>query len=260
MKSSKKYEYGQLPSKEYFCVIDLEMLCWEDSELKPRSAMEIIEIGIVVCDKNFNIISEISEFVKPYNDEELSDYCKTLTGITQEEVNSARNLILVMKDILDKELPPVEKFVWCAWGNDPLWLQKELESKTYLEKNKFKFDTRYINLKVVDGKRRGLKKALRAAGIEQVLPAHRALSDAKSTAFLAKQMKVTFEDCLVSNERTFRQRKTQEQKDLVVKLVKRHNISEKVAEKCLKLTSWDFSKCTEFIKTLKSELKRESKD
>ena len=71
---------------DYICVLDFEATCWEGSK-----EHEIIEFPSVLWrwDKksNFHKISEIQLFVKPSSNPNLSEFCKNLTGITQEQVN-----------------------------------------------------------------------------------------------------------------------------------------------------------------------------
>ncbi len=70
-------------------LFDLECTCWDDKEFQEKHS-EIIEIGAVKFNcKSFDIIEEFQTFVKPVKNTLLSDYCKNLTHITQEDVDGA---------------------------------------------------------------------------------------------------------------------------------------------------------------------------
>lgn len=235
----------KLEDKKYILVLDLEMLC--DNPPLAREAMEIIEIGIVVLNSNtLEEVNRISKVVKPINCVILSEYCKNLTHIGQEEIDTATDLVSTFNEIL-KELPPINDCVWCGWGNDSIWLQDELKAKG----SSVEFFNKFINLKLRDGKRRGLSKALKANNIVQTLPAHRALADAISTADLARKYKISTGDVQVSNKRTYKEQTTAKQEEAINKLSSKCNVSLKAAKYILNNFNWDFSKCKHCIELIK---------
>lgn len=69
-----------------YLVIDLEATCWKGAA---PAQNETIEIGAVVFDATQGIIDEFQSFVRPKLQPQLSDFCKTLTGIKQQQVDSA---------------------------------------------------------------------------------------------------------------------------------------------------------------------------
>ena len=69
-------------------VVDLEATCCNRNSF-PRTEMEIIEIGAVMTDSQFEVIDEFQSFIKPVRHPELTDFCKELTTISQQEVDSA---------------------------------------------------------------------------------------------------------------------------------------------------------------------------
>ena len=232
--------------------MDLELTCWPDVRFDRKQ--EIIEIGIVVFDtKTYSTVAEIERFVKPMYSE-VNDYCTSITGIVQEDLLQSKNLNVEIAMLLDGELPDPKEFVWCCWGHDPVWLQNELISKTYkrgqsgfavcgtpykLPDNTIYFDPRWINTKLIAGGG-GMKKGARRHGIEQVLPAHRALSDAKTVALIAQKVGVSALDVQVSNKRTEKQRRHQWRKDVIAKFVKRMKVDETLAEEFLKQNDWNY--------------------
>jgi inhibitor of KinA sporulation pathway (predicted exonuclease) len=84
---------NDIPYK-FICVLDFEATCEQNGNnqnFKPRN--EIIEFPSVLLKwdlekKIYEKVSEIQMFCKPLYNIELTDFCKTLTGITQEQVNS----------------------------------------------------------------------------------------------------------------------------------------------------------------------------
>ena len=99
-----------------YCVIDLEATCWErgDPNRSPHKA-EIIEIGAVLLDENFNYISEFDYFVQPMYNRTLTEFCMDLTSIKQADVDSALKLpavITLMKDWIGTS----KDVTFCSWG------------------------------------------------------------------------------------------------------------------------------------------------
>lgn len=81
-------------SLDYYVVFDLEATCWEagstkENAYKQLNEMETIEIGAVKTDLKFNIIDTFQVFIKPILNPYLSDFCKNLTSIKQEDVDFA---------------------------------------------------------------------------------------------------------------------------------------------------------------------------
>jgi 3'-5' exoribonuclease 1 len=62
-----------------YIIFDLEATCWEGWD---KSRNETIEIGAVKISDEREIISEFSSFIKPLKHFILSDFCKSLTSIT----------------------------------------------------------------------------------------------------------------------------------------------------------------------------------
>lgn len=71
-------------------VFDLEFTAWECSMathwLRPGEFKEVVQIGAVRLDGDFNIVAEFDVLVRPRINSHLSHYFETLTGITNEDV------------------------------------------------------------------------------------------------------------------------------------------------------------------------------
>ena len=69
-----------------YIIVDLEATCQENNR---DFENEIIEIGAVKLNDSFKYVDEFDIFVKPKLNPILSDFCKNLTSIKQEDVDGA---------------------------------------------------------------------------------------------------------------------------------------------------------------------------
>lgn len=94
-KSKKKTLKSPL---EYLIVIDFEATCFE-KPYNQRNKQEIIEFpAVLVSLKTGKIEKEFHTYCRPVELPELSDYCKNLTGITQETVDKGDLLADVIEE------------------------------------------------------------------------------------------------------------------------------------------------------------------
>lgn len=170
-----------------YCVIDLEATCWDrnDPNLQPH---EIIEIGAILLDENYEYINEFDQFIKPRNNPILSEYCKDLTSITQNDTDNAPTLkAAIIK--LTEWLGSSENVIFCSWGYfDKDQLLKECDAHMI----DYPFNTDHINIKeqfskiMERTKKMGLQKALRILNIPFNGTPHRGIDDAKMIAKVFK--------------------------------------------------------------------------
>ncbi len=81
-----------MPNLLYYCVLDFEATCWEGER---RPTQEIIEFPSVLIRvdtfrRSLTQIGEFHQYVRPVIHPELSEFCTSLTGITQDQVSSAK--------------------------------------------------------------------------------------------------------------------------------------------------------------------------
>lgn len=147
-------------------VIDLEATCWDRVENRPRGDMEIIEIGAVLLrdrqvDKDYvnDWIPKFSTFIKPKKFPILSDFCKDLTSIKQEDIDSAELLsealesfLLSVNVLLGAE--PINNIIWGSWG---MYDRNQLLRDCEMHKIKYPFG-RHWNIKTAYSQSRGVKK------------------------------------------------------------------------------------------------------
>jgi 3'-5' exoribonuclease 1 len=94
-----------------YIVFDLEATCWEGVDVGQN---EIIEIGAVKINDQKQIISEFEKFVKPLKHPILSDFCISLTSITQEDVNNAEYFNTVAEEFKDWIGYGAENYILCS--------------------------------------------------------------------------------------------------------------------------------------------------
>lgn len=170
-----------------YIVFDLE---WNQSPIgqageHPRMPFEIIEIGAVKLDENYNIIDEFSRLVKP------RIYTKIHKVI--------RQMLSYDEKILRKEGIPFKQacsefLKWC--GDDPAFCTWGSSDLYYLQNNmdfyymkKMIFPLKYYNIQQIyadkydpEGNICKLEKAVEDMGLVDSEPFHTAMNDARYTA------------------------------------------------------------------------------
>jgi 3'-5' exoribonuclease 1 len=171
-----------------FVIFDLEATCFEDSrtdDIKPFGFdNEIIEIGAVMLDSEGNEISRFQSFAKPKLYPTLSNFCKELTTIKQEDVDSAEPLADVLINFIN----------WCDGATLVSW---GFYDKTQLSKDLIKNDLEYLLDDIEDHKSLkhlyaswnnlprkgvGVSRALKIEGLKFVGTPHRGIDDAINIA------------------------------------------------------------------------------
>lgn len=170
-------------------VVDLEATCWERG-FKSFHEMEIIEIGALLIDiAGSESISEFDEFVRPVINPVLSDFCRELTSIRQEDVAQADTFPDVWQRFLAWMKTPSD-ILMSSWGNYDRW-----QFKLDCRRNgiNYIFDNRHLNIKDIcrkkwNRRRFGLSSALRYLELEFEGIHHRGIDDARN---IWKILKIT---------------------------------------------------------------------
>lgn len=84
--------------KPKYCFGDFEYSCLDKTT---NDGLPIISIGIVICDSKLHFMDSFYKTIKPLKNEILSERCKKLTGLTQEEIDSSKDFDIVCAECLD---------------------------------------------------------------------------------------------------------------------------------------------------------------
>jgi inhibitor of KinA sporulation pathway (predicted exonuclease) len=171
--------------------LDLEFTCWPNNN--PWSAEEIIEIGAVITDEHLKEIRHFHSYVRPVMNPILSQYCRDLLGIEQNDVESAETFSYVWRDFYFTlfRIFPLENYTIFHWGNrDPemIWLEcqrQEVRNDMQIPRTQYiDFSAVYESI-ITKEKFRPIRKPpiLREAAFDEGVPGwqhsgHDALGDA----------------------------------------------------------------------------------
>lgn len=102
------------PIKKYRCYADFEFNCTDKRH--QNNKLEIISVGMIICDEKNNVLEEFKSYVKPTKAPKLSDKCKGITEIHQNDIDSAKDLETVCQEMLQLLLKYNLK-VLSVWGS-----------------------------------------------------------------------------------------------------------------------------------------------
>jgi len=170
-------------------VIDLEACCWMGNPPKGQ-AKEIIEIGIACVDYfTKEIVEKRSILVKPRRSK-ISEFCTSLTHITQEMVDEEGVDFKVACKILKTEFKS-NKRIFISWGNyDRIAFEQECKIKRIV----YPFGKTHINLEEWFGFKYGIKQAMSVAnalkkiGLKFEGTQHRGVIDSINTARILQKI------------------------------------------------------------------------
>ena len=171
--------------KNDILLIDVEATCWEPQESKPDDQeSEITEIGLTVVNaRTLEIGPSVSMFIR--NDySEVSDFCTSLTTITQEMLDKDGIPFSEACARLREEFNSQHQ-LWTSWGD----YDREMFFKDSLRKGvEYPFGRNHLNLKTMFGllheKARGpgVSRALDRLGLKFEGTPHRGVDDSYNTA------------------------------------------------------------------------------
>lgn len=160
---------------------DLEMCCWDDGR-KP-SIGEIIEIGIAELDFIKGIIVRRAQYFVIPEQDEISNYCTALTGITHKIVKDRGRPLKDVVNSISKKFGGKKKS-YSGWGRDDIILKNECLSKGIDSPiHEFINLSAIYNIKNRNGsKRASLSDALRNHNLSFIGRQHSAYDDALNLA------------------------------------------------------------------------------
>jgi len=181
-------------NKDKYLVLDLEATCDDGIKNYPKSKKEIIEIGAVIADIDGLVYEEFDVFVKPVIIPILSDFCKELTTITQDQVDNGLLIVDAFNELEQFWLNMKNKYPelvgWGSWGYfDKGQIDHELQRINYTQPFSISFsNVRHYNFsdlyryKKALPRKVGLGKAISQNSLSFTGTAHRAIDDVKNIA------------------------------------------------------------------------------
>lgn len=172
----------------HYIIFDLE---WNQADKKqnedPKLPFEIIEIGAIKLNENFEKIGEFSRLIRPSVYHTMHAITQDIIHISMSELKREQTFTPVMRYFLKW---CGEECVYGTWGSlDLTELQRNMDyyhfpplsdgPLTYLDVQKL---YALVYEPEDDKKRRSLKNAVEQLGITQDIPFHRAFADAYYTA------------------------------------------------------------------------------
>jgi DNA polymerase III epsilon subunit-like protein len=141
-----------------YIIIDLEYnqaLNTSENEINYKLPFEIIQIGLIKLDDDFNTISTMNSLIKPEIYPTLNPYVENLTGISMNDLSSSKSFKEVFYD-LTKLFD--DESVLCVWGVSDI---KELYRNTlYHGLNVSLLPKLYINVQRHASNKLNLKKGM----------------------------------------------------------------------------------------------------
>lgn len=178
-----------------YVVIDLEMnpIAGEYKEEREISRLEVIEIGAVLLDENYQEIGNFVTLVKPQYNTRIEKKYEKLTGIGTEMTESAPYFQEALNQFFDWCNDIQDEIQIIQWSaNDFIQISKEIQLKNTLisDKNRKYLDHAWVDFQAEYGEKLGLerdislKDAIMYAGEDFCGHQHDALVDARNTAAL----------------------------------------------------------------------------
>lgn len=171
---------------EHYLFVDLEATCANDHSI-PKQQRETIEIGAVMVKRaSRQTVGQFQEYIRPLRHAKLTEFCTKLTGITQDQVESADLFPGVFRRFSD----------WChsyadvyffSWGT---FDRKQFHSDCKFHQLAYTLPPHHMDFKklfyktMILSKRAGLQETLSQLGLAFEGKPHSALSDAANTARL----------------------------------------------------------------------------
>ncbi|MCY6372138.1 3'-5' exonuclease [Clostridium ganghwense] len=160
--------------------------------ITPKCPFEIIQIGAVKLDENFETISTLDRLIKPEIYNKIHHFVKEITGITMEQLNKGKPFNEIYKELI--EFVKNDRSILCVWGMGDM---KELfRNIQYHELDTSLIPKEYINiqsyaskyLKCPKGTNIGLRNAVELLHIPIKNQFHDAFNDAYYTAEIFKKI------------------------------------------------------------------------
>ena len=168
-------------------VVDVEATCTQEND--KNFPKEIIEIGAVCLDEDGNVRDSFQAFIRPEKNPILTEFCKGLTTIKQDEVDLASTFKTAMPQFLQwvNNVCGHNDYIFYSWGDFDKnifrrqCIELDVDAKTFLSKHK---NAKAIFAVVNNCKPMGVGSALKFKKMKFIGTPHRADSDANNIARL----------------------------------------------------------------------------
>ncbi len=171
-------------------IVDVEATCCDDASF-PRHEMEIIEIGAVAVESaTGEVEADYETFIRPVRHPILTDFCRALTTISQDQVDSADDYPTSM-NLFGEWLASLGEYDFCSWG---YYDRTQFEQDSQFHGVPYPFAGKHRNVKLefseVVGSRRkmGVGRALKHLGLEFDGTPHRGIDDARNIARIYREI------------------------------------------------------------------------
>ena len=131
MRKGKSIGLDDLGQFKSVLCLDTEFTCWENSLRggwsDPEFPPEILQIGLAGYDNTSGeTISEYVSFVRPVLNRELSNYCKNLLRLSQQTIDQACSLPVIVTEIENYLLDyKPENSCLCSFGPDLIQISED---------------------------------------------------------------------------------------------------------------------------------------
>jgi inhibitor of KinA sporulation pathway (predicted exonuclease) len=188
---------------------DFEMLCSDNG--MAYDMMEAIRLGAVKYDLETESISYFDRYIRPQNQEPLSDFCKALTGIDDHDLVGANDFAAVFEEFL-AWVGGVKKSRYFSWSpSDLKRLKIDAEKHDIPLRTIAKIEKRYVDFQAILKKRVAngnvsVEDALALYGLEFIGEKHHPMYDAYNTLRLYLQFlhDPTQSDCIMFKKFIFK--------------------------------------------------------
>lgn len=182
-------------------IFDLEATCWE---ARGDKKSEIIEIGAVRIARNTGtVMDSFTIFVKPRENPILSDFCKELTSIRQEDVDLGYDFVPAMYKFNNWLNEYNDEYIM-SWGYyDKNQIMRESTDKNDDSSSMIELETKlvdkHLNMKnqfahLFNVRRCGLMKALNKVKLTFSGTHHRGIDDCENMARIYRKVGNKFLD------------------------------------------------------------------
>jgi len=180
---------------DFVMIIDFEATC--DHPRLPNFIPEIIEFpAVLLCTHSHRVVSEFHRYCRPVKNPKLSKFCKTLTGITQDQVDTAKIFknVFAEFEVWLKKFQLGTRYKFAVVTDGPYDMGRFLFTQCELDKIPLpKFGKQWINITKTFSnfykcKRGNLAHMLEFSGLAFEGRQHCGLHDARNIARIATQL------------------------------------------------------------------------